>query len=187
MVDFGREVVDLYVVASAEFGRRLEDVWDWAAATPCSEWDVRQLVNHMVRGNLNYVALLDGGSAGEFVRLRDVDALGGDPVGAYGRSAQEFVKAFGRPGVLRKTLDYPLGKVGAGQAVAVRMTDTVIHTWDLARATGADEKLNVELVEWIDENMDVVYAGLQGMERFFGTSQRTGESKQDRLLQRMGR
>ncbi|WP_345033541.1 maleylpyruvate isomerase N-terminal domain-containing protein [Kutzneria kofuensis] len=51
-------------------------MWDWAAPTPCTEWDVRQLVNHVVRGNLNYVALLDGGTAAEFLRWREVDALG---------------------------------------------------------------------------------------------------------------
>ncbi|MEV6604934.1 TIGR03086 family metal-binding protein [Kutzneria sp. NPDC051319] len=186
-MDFQENVIDLYVAASMEFERRLKGVREWTAATPCSEWDVRRLVNHMVRGNVNYVALLNGAEAAEFLRLREADALGDDPVGAYGTSVREFVEAFGRPEAWQRRLDYPLGKVKAGQAVAVRMTDTVIHTWDLARATHTDDTLRPELVEWIEENAAAIYEGLEGMQRFFGSSTRAGESKQDRLLRRMGR
>lgn len=40
---------------------------------------MRQLVNHMTRGNLNYALLASGGSGSEFLPLRDRDALGGEP------------------------------------------------------------------------------------------------------------
>jgi uncharacterized protein (TIGR03086 family) len=103
-------IIDRYLCACSEFTRRLDAVRpeQWTAPTPCTEWDVRHLVNHMTRGNLNYIALLDGGSAADFIRLRDEDALGGDPVGAYTRSVRECAAAFGRPGALRRTLDYVL-------------------------------------------------------------------------------
>jgi uncharacterized protein (TIGR03086 family) len=185
MADFDERVVDLYVAASAGFGCRLEGVGEWTAQTPCSEWDVRQLVNHVVRGNVNYVALLEGGSAKEFLRLREVDALGDDPVGAYQRSVQGFVDAF--RGASTRMLDYPLGRIDAGQGVAIRTADTVIHTWDLARATNGEETLAPALVDWMDENLAAIYHGLEGMGRFFGTSVRVVESKQDGLLRRMGR
>jgi uncharacterized protein (TIGR03086 family) len=182
------EVVDRYVLASKEFERRLRRVGDWAGPTPCAEWDVRQLVNHMVRGNLNYVALLEGGTRADFLRLREVDALGDDPVGAYERSVEAFVKAFRGPGVLGRKVDYPLGEISAGQALAIRTVDVVIHTWDLARAVKADEELNAVLVEWADENLDAVYEGLEGMERFFAPQQgTTGGTRQERLLRRVGR
>ena len=185
MVEF--DVVERYVLASREFERRLRLVRDWEAPTPCTEWNVRQLVNHMVRGNLNYVALLDGGTSADFLRLRDADALGNDPLGAYERSVVEFVNAFQGCGALQRSLDYPLGKIGGGQAVAVRTADTVIHTWDLARAVGGDEELNAELVEWVDENLDAIYEGLEGMGRFFAQVQGTGNTRQERLLRRLGR
>jgi uncharacterized protein (TIGR03086 family) len=187
MVGFDERIVDLYATASEEFARRLGDVGDWAAGTPCGDWDVRQLVNHVARGNLNYVALLEGVSAAEFLGFREVDALGEDPVGAYGRSVQKFVEAFRGRGALRKALDYPLGRIEGGQGVAIRTADTVIHTWDLARATNGDEQLKPELVGWVDENLEEIYAGLEGKDRFFGTSERVVASKQDGLLRRMGR
>ncbi|WP_442790315.1 maleylpyruvate isomerase N-terminal domain-containing protein [Nocardia sp. CDC153] len=63
------------------FEARLREVRveQWGGPTPCAEWTVRQLVNHVTRGNLNYKALVQGGTAAEFIRLRDADALGVEP------------------------------------------------------------------------------------------------------------
>ncbi|MGW4287839.1 TIGR03086 family metal-binding protein [Streptomyces sp. NPDC004673] len=165
--------------------------------TPCAEWDVRRLVNHMTRGNLNYLALLDGGSAAEFLRLRDTDALYGDPVGAYVRSERECAAAFRRPGALAQILDHPLGPMSGEQALAVRTTDAIIHTWDLARAIDAPEKLDPGLVAWIEDHLTDIYADLaespvsaDTTHRFFAAPVATspaGESRQARLLRLMGR
>lgn len=192
-------IIDRFLLASAEFGRRLEAVRpeQWGSTTPCTEWDIRQLVNHMTRGNLSYVYLLHGGTSAEFLRLRDADALGADPVGSYTQSVQECAGAFAQPGALQQVLDYPLGHVAGRQALAVRTTDTAIHTWDLARAVGLDENLNVSLVAWIDDHIDEIYAGLaetptaaETTHRFFAAPEcvlSPGASCQDRLLHRLGR
>ncbi|MYW05464.1 TIGR03086 family metal-binding protein [Streptomyces sp. SID3343] len=201
MVKSTEGLIERFVLAGAEFEQRLQMVrpeqWTWP--TPCSEWDVRRLVNHMTRGNFGYVGLLRGGSGAEFLRLRDVDALGTDPVGAYTRSVRECADAFGRPGALEGVLDYPLGRVSGRQALAVRTTDSVIHTWDLARAIGAGDVLNAGLVAWIESHLDEIYAGLaesptavDTTHRFFAAPAPGGElardaSRQDRLLRRMGR
>ncbi len=71
-------LIERFRRAGAEFEKRLRAVRadQWSLPTPCSEWDVRQLVNHMVRGNLNYVGLLHGGTAADFLRLREADCAG---------------------------------------------------------------------------------------------------------------
>lgn len=192
-------LVDRFLAAGAGFERRLHAVqfaqWSWP--TPCTDWNVRQLVNHMTRGNLNYVNLLRGGDAAEFVRLRDADALGADPVGAYSRSVRVCAEAFGEPGALQRVLDYPLGPVTGRQALAVRITDSVVHTWDLARAVGGDESLDAGLVAWIDRHLGTIYAGLpetptaaDTTHRFFAAAEGVladTASAQTRLLHRMGR
>jgi mycothiol maleylpyruvate isomerase-like protein len=123
-------IVDRFISSSSAFGQKLAAMrpgqWSWP--TPCAEWNVRQLVNHMTQGNLNYVRLLDGATSAEFLRLRDSDALGADPPGTYARSMRECAAAFPRPGALEQVLDYPLGQVTGQQALAVRTTDTIIHT-----------------------------------------------------------
>lgn len=190
-------IIDRYVQAGTEFGWRLHAVrheqWSWP--TPCSEWNVRQLVNHMTRGNLSYVHLSQGGACADFLRMRDADALGTDPFGAYAESVALCVSAFGRPGALDRILDYPLGKITGAQALAVRTTDSVIHTWDLAQAIGADDTLNPELITWIDDHMAEIYADLtetpvatDTTNKFFAAPlAESGPTTQDRVLHRMGR
>ncbi|RZQ59650.1 TIGR03086 family metal-binding protein [Amycolatopsis suaedae] len=189
--------VKLFHTASSGFESRLRRIRpsQWSAATPCAAWDVRQLVNHVTRGNLNYVGLLDGATSADFLRLRDADALGADPVGAYRRSVRMCAEAFGRPGALEQVLDYPLGRLPGRQAIAVRTTDTVVHTWDLARALGVDDRLDPGLVAWIGEHLDEIYAGLpetpvspDTTHRFFAApSGGSAGTPQDELLRLMGR
>ncbi len=199
MVDLGQGLVDRYVAASEGFARRLRLVGDdqWTAPTPCTDWDVRALTNHVAQGNLNYIRLLEGATAADFLRLRDADALGSDPVGRFAASARGCAEAYAAPGALDRVVDHPSGKLTGRQALAVRTTDTVIHTWDLARAVGGDETLGAELLAWIDVNLHEIYAGMaetpvseQTTHRFYAAPAGDlppGSPVQDRLLHLFGR
>jgi uncharacterized protein (TIGR03086 family) len=192
-------VTDRFRLASELFGQTLAHVqpgqWTWP--TPCTEWDVRQLVNHMTAGNLNYIRLLNGATSAEFLQARDADVLGADPDSAFARSVQRCAEAFAQPGALSRLLDHPLGQVTGRQALAVRTADSVIHTWDLARAIGADDILDTGLVGWISDWLDEIYAGLaetpaaaETTHRFFAAPPGVlpnAASRQARLLHRMGR
>jgi uncharacterized protein (TIGR03086 family) len=192
-------LIDRFATASDGFAHRLRAVGSdgWTRPTPCSAWNVHQLVNHVTQANRNYVRLLSGGTAAEFLTMRDFDALGSDPLGAYTASVQACADAFAEPGAFQHMLDHPLGRLLGRQALAVRTTDTTIHTWDLARAVGADETLNADLVAWIDEHLLEIYAGMAEMptsevttHRFFAAPVGVlpdEASVQDRLLHRMGR
>ncbi|MGW4397673.1 TIGR03086 family metal-binding protein [Amycolatopsis nivea] len=192
------DVLDRFLSASTEFDQRLRSVrpGQWTAPTPCAEWNVRHLVNHMVRGNLNYVDLLAGSSREDFLRMREADALGDDPLAAYTASVRLVADAFGRPGALDQVLDYPLGKVTGRQALAVRATDSAVHAWDLARALGVDDRLDADLVAWISDGLGEIYAGLaespvaaETTHRFFAAPGVVGGSvsRQERLVALMGR
>jgi len=192
-------IVDKFLLASAGFERalRLVKTEQWSSPTPCADWDVRSLVNHVTRGNLNYIDLLAGGTAAEFLRMRDVDALGTNPVGAFIRSVNACAAAFAEPGALLRRLDYPLGRAEGEQLLAVRTTDTLVHTWDLAHATGSDETLDGSLISWITANLSKIYSGLSETptdrnttHRFFakpGEMPGDDASAQDQLLIQMGR
>jgi uncharacterized protein (TIGR03086 family) len=104
----------------------------WAAPTPCTDWTVRQLVNHIVGGNLLFAAALSGSP----VDRSATNHLGDDPVAGYRVAADAVVAAFGRPGVLEQTVTVPFGTVPGLVALHLRITEVLVHGWDLARAIG---------------------------------------------------
>ena len=104
----------------------------WSAPTPCTDWTVRQLVNHLIGMNRVFAALL----AGEPPPPRpSADHVEDDPAGAYRDSAAALQTAFGRPGVLGRTYRGPLGTATGAERLQIRLYDLLAHGWDLGQAT----------------------------------------------------
>jgi len=114
--------------------------------TPCTEWDVRGVINHMVNGNLRFAALI----AGEPGPERGEDALGNDPLAAFRGSVGELCAAFDREGVLDQTFPTPFGEAPGTMLVSMRTCEMSIHTWDLAAATGQPRDLDPDLVAFAE-------------------------------------
>ena len=199
MIEASDPLVARFVTTSDGLAQRVRLVGDgqWSAPTPCTDWDVRSLVNHVAQANLNYVRLLAGATAAEFLRHRDADALGGDPVRAFDESGRACAAAYAEPAALQRVVDHPSGRLTGAQALAVRTVDTLIHTWDLARAIGVDDSLDPDVVSWVEANIREIYAGMaetpvseQTTHRFYAAP--AGDlpaqsSTQDRLLDLFGR
>lgn len=120
------------------FGQRLEAVRDdqWDSSTPCAEFTVRQLVSHAIDvQRMVPKALGDSGS---------IDTPNGDDLKATWKAVRgAALAAYGAEGALDKEINSPLGgRMPAEQVLGgPPCGDILIHTWDLARAIGADEKL----------------------------------------------
>ena len=111
----------------------------WADRTPCAEWDVRQLVNHLVAGNRLFTRLLQGEqmpAPADLISQGSRDQLGDDPEAAYRKSADGLVAAFAQPGALEQMVTAPIGTVPGIAALHLRITEALVHGWDLAQATG---------------------------------------------------
>jgi uncharacterized protein (TIGR03086 family) len=123
----------------AGFTSRLDAVQDsqWDLPTPCSEWTVRGLVEHALAAQQGIPKQL---GADVDVDLADLRAAFATVVGRA-RAAYEV------PGNLAKTVEGPFGPMPCDQAMGLPTTDLLVHTWDLARAIGADEALDAEAVE----------------------------------------
>jgi uncharacterized protein (TIGR03086 family) len=105
----------------------------WTGATPCTDWNVRNLVNHVVRGNRLFAAVLRGEQPPP---PEPADVLGEDPLAAYRAAAAELLEAFGQPGAMERVVTVPFGTVPGSVALHLRKTELLVHGWDLARATG---------------------------------------------------
>ena len=116
---------------------------DWAAPTPCTELDVRDVVSHLVSGNLLFAALVRG----EPLPDRGADQLGGDPLAAFQRAAQALREAFSAPGVLESVYTAPFGSGTGAVLLHVRLVELLVHGWDLARATGQQADFPADVAE----------------------------------------
>jgi uncharacterized protein (TIGR03086 family) len=115
-------------------------------ATPCTEWGVRALINHVVGGNLRVAAMVTGEpgpDGGESV-------LGGDPLASFQNSFGRLCEAFDRPGFLEQAFPTPLGEGPGALLVEMRVVELTIHTWDVVAATGRPRDLDPELVSFAD-------------------------------------
>lgn len=119
----------------------------WNRPTPCAEWDVRALTNHVVAGNTMAVRLLAGASAAEAVETLRSDLLGTEPVAAVRTSSQAQAEAFARPGALEGTVHHPMGDFPTTFFLYLRQSDLLMHAWDLAQAVGDETAFDSELVD----------------------------------------
>ncbi|HEX9968854.1 MAG TPA: TIGR03086 family metal-binding protein, partial [Acidimicrobiales bacterium] len=153
--------------ATAEFEKRLRLVSaeQWSQPTPCEGWTVTDLVRHVVNADVMAVVVLHGGSREDAVTAMSTDALGDDPVGAYCTRRDAMVAAFREDGALERTCAHPVGDIPGAQLMGFRVADHTMHAWDLARAIGADETLDAELVETVWEALEplIPFIGSLGM------------------------
>lgn len=142
-------VPELHRRATTLFGRHLQEVKDqqWSDSTPCTEWDVRALVNHVVSEILWTPPLLEGRTIEEVGDKFEGDVLGDDPKSAWGESMPQAVAAVEHEGAMERIVHLSFGDVQGKEYVSQLFADYLIHSWDLARAIGTDDTLDPDLVE----------------------------------------
>ena len=132
-----------------EFGARVSQIRDdqWEAGTPDTEWNVRDLVNHVLAENLWAPPLLAGSTIGDVGDRFDGDVLGPDPKGSWLAASGDALAAADAPGAMDRTVHLSFGDFPGREYAMQLFADHLIHAWDLARAIGADERLDPELVD----------------------------------------
>jgi uncharacterized protein (TIGR03086 family) len=150
----------------------------WQASTPCTEWDVRQLVDHMQGGPAYLLSALGAGPPA---------AIGEQ---SYRAAVSSCLEALREAGALERRCMSPAGfEWRVAEAAAGTAMDQLVHTWDLAVATGQDRELDAEVVDAVvatflpDTPAVGRAAGIVGP----AVAVPEGASAQDRLLGAMGR
>jgi uncharacterized protein (TIGR03086 family) len=105
--------------------------------TPCSEWTVRDLINHLTGGATMFAVSAEQGSVPDDMlpQLMGGDCLGDDFRASFRTASDRAVAAFAAPGLMDKTLKLPFGEMPAPAALAIAAVDVATHTADLAKAT----------------------------------------------------
>lgn len=124
--------------------RRITDD-DWDRPTPCTEWSVRDLLDHLVTEQLWVPPLLSGRTIDEVGDRLDGDQLGEDPVGRWTGSARTARDAWLEPGVPERTVHLSYGDESARDYGWQQTVDLAVHAWDLATGLGVPSSIDDEL------------------------------------------
>ena len=125
-------IVDLLQAVASQFERTV-------AALPAEAWDndtpcditVREVVDHVVAGNIFAVRLLAGAPAAEATAALDADHLRDDPLFAVSASCGSQWSTFAGADEDR-VLHHPSGDISVDTFVRFRLGELVVHAWDLA-------------------------------------------------------
>ncbi|MFD2419649.1 TIGR03086 family metal-binding protein [Amycolatopsis pigmentata] len=144
-------LLDSHSQALAEFDRTVHlvkaDQWD--NSTPCTEWTVRDLVNHLVSEQLWVPHLLGGATLAEVGDRYDGDVLGDDPVRVWEESSRAAREAWTAEGATERTVHLSFGDADASLYGWQMVIDLAVHAWDLAMGIGAPQPIEDDLAEEI--------------------------------------
>jgi uncharacterized protein (TIGR03086 family) len=118
------------------------------APTPCTQWDVRGLLNHVI-GTLWLAEALFADQQPRHMMapgaLPADDLAGGDPAAAYAEAAAAALAAAGAGDALTRMHPTPLGDMPGPALSGFTTLDMLVHGWDLATATGQPADLDGRL------------------------------------------
>ncbi|WP_229402456.1 TIGR03086 family metal-binding protein [Micromonospora okii] len=123
---------------AATFTERVRAVEAWDVPAPVAGWTARDVVRHLVEWFPPFLA------AGAGVGLPGGPSVDDEPVAAWRTQCNGVQALLDDPGTARRSLTNPhIGELPLDRAVDQFYTpDVFMHTWDLARATGQDDRLD---------------------------------------------
>lgn len=122
----------------------------WDAQSPVADWRARDVVRHLVEW---FPGFLAGGSD---IKLAPGPSVDDDPVAAWEHHAAAVQEVLDDPASATTTFAHPrLPEMPLPQAISRFYTnDVFMHTWDLARATGQDDRLDEARCQDLFEGME---------------------------------
>lgn len=123
---------------AAGFTDRVRRAKDWHAPSPVAGWTARDVVRHLLEWLPPFIA------GGADVHLPAGPSVDDDPVAAWQAHCTAVQALLDDPETTHRMLaNRHIGEVPLDQAIDQFYTsDVFMHTWDLARATGQDERLD---------------------------------------------
>jgi uncharacterized protein (TIGR03086 family) len=136
-----REVAARYTAIADGMTRRIDGCSDWLASTPCPDWTVIGIVRHVVDVHRHTLSLLDGRET------QPTPTEVAEVVDAWRGASVEMRAALEDQDRATRIVSPRFGDMPF-EDLASRMvcSDTLVHTWDIARATGNDERLDAGAV-----------------------------------------
>ncbi len=158
----------------------------WGDPTPCTEWTVRDLVNHVTYENLWTVPLMEGATIEEVGDRFEGDVLREDPIGSALEAARNSIASVAEQLPQGGTVHLSYGEAPKEEYATQLAADNLIHGWDLAVATGGDTRMDPNLVHPIADWFDAAEEMYRDGGAIAARHTLTGDAQHD-LLARFGR
>jgi uncharacterized protein (TIGR03086 family) len=173
----GTDLMALYRTASEWTGEKVAGATDLDAATPCEQWTVRDVVNHVLETQQFFVSTGRGDEPSP-PGPTPPDVVSDDPAADLRKVQADIVETYGQDGVIERT----------GPMLGIAFTDQLIHGWDIAKATGQDSEMPAGLAQ---EAYDLIHGKFTDEQRsgLFKPEVPVGDdvTPQQRLLAYTGR
>ena len=156
-----------------------------ALRTPCSEWDVRATLDHLIGATWMFTFANQGEAVGE-----DASGIGNDdPLTALTNAAEANVASWRVPGAFDGDRTFPFGTFPADAAAVMNLSEVVVHTWDIATALGADSTIDPTVAEMVYAFYQPISLDPYRAHGAFGAEVRVDANARpaDRLLALLGR
>ncbi len=139
------DLLDLFDRSTAWTATKVSGAQDRLdAQTPCDEWTVRKLIDHLLWGQQMFASGPTGGTVAP-PSGGPPELVGDDPSGQYEEARKATVQAYSQPGVLEGMVKGSDGDVPAAQILGIAFCDQLIHGWDIAKATDQDTTMPPDL------------------------------------------
>lgn len=121
----------------------------WNRPTPCDDWDLRGLVDHVTGGSWFTVAILNGASAEDALseamgRFDDASPTADDAI----QAATLQLNAFQQPGILEQRSDHIAGVLEGREILRLRLHDLIVHMWDIDTSLSGTTELRHDIARW---------------------------------------
>ncbi len=169
---------------SARVAAVTDDQWD--LPTPCTDWSVRDLVNHVVGEDLWTSPLMRGETIEAVGDRFDGDLLGDDPRTAGRQAATEATAAVNETLPSHGTVQLSYGEESMDEYIRQLTADHLVPGWDLAAATGAARELDEDLIDGVGTWFEQMEEAYRGSGAIAARGALSGDPQSD-LLARFGR
>jgi uncharacterized protein (TIGR03086 family) len=125
---------------------------DLPRSTPCEDWDVGRLLDHLI-ADLETFNKVASGEPADLVadidptRPQNVGRAWPDPTDHFERLVKESQELWSRPGALDQKYETSRSEVPGNALVMITLIDTLVHGWDLAKATDQNTDMPADVAE----------------------------------------
>jgi uncharacterized protein (TIGR03086 family) len=133
------DAIERIELATAEAQKAIDAITsdDMAKQTPCAEFDVKALLNHVIAG----MAMLKTAATGGKATPPEGNIVGDDPAAQYRSAREELMGVLREPGVFDKTWEMPFGAMPGKMMAGIAFMEHLTHAWDIRKATGQPTEL----------------------------------------------